>query len=207
MKKYNNPIVIKNLVLPYIKKNINLQLNRGVTYIRGNNGTGKTLLLDYISGIRRDSKANVTGNNSIIYINQSIFFSDRLTCEDFMRFVYRMNGGDKKISDFYIFAKKYYGQNFSEKEFKSLLKKQWGMLSGGERKFAYIMILLSIDRDWYILDEPFAFLDVSKKHIIWKIIEFKKSEGKGIIITSHEDEKEYIKGFSAILDMDLFEQI
>lgn len=204
MKDDNTPIIIENLLLPYIKKNINLRFNRGVNYIRGNNGTGKTLLLDYISGIRHDKKASVTGNESIVYINQSIFFSDRLICQDFLKFVYRLNGGKKKVSDFYIFAEKYYEQNWGKKELDKLLKKQWGMLSGGEKKFAYIMILLSIEREWYILDEPFAFLDVWKKHMIWKIIEGKKSENKGIIITSHEDEREYEKNFSNTVDMNLF---
>ena len=65
---------------------------------------------------------------------------------------------------------------------------QWGMLSGGERKFLYTAILMSIDREWYILDEPFAYVDKSKKKVIWAIINQKIKDGKGIILTSHEDE-------------------
>lgn len=69
-----NNISIENLILPYTKTEINIELKNGINYIKGNNGTGKTLLLDYISGIRKDNTATITGNDSIIYINQSIFF-------------------------------------------------------------------------------------------------------------------------------------
>ena len=61
---------------------------------------------------------------------------------------------------------------------KKLSKKQWGMLSGGERKLIYILILMSINREWYILDEPFAFLDTMKKNMIWDVIDKKFSRGK-----------------------------
>ena len=51
-----NTIEIKNLYLPYVRKIVNLKLNIGLNYIEGRNGTGKTLLLDYISGIRQEKK-------------------------------------------------------------------------------------------------------------------------------------------------------
>ena len=50
------------------------------------------------------------------------------------------------------------------------------------------MVLLSLDREWYILDEPFAYLDTEKKEILWKVIEAFTSEGKGVILTSHEED-------------------
>ena len=71
---------------------------------------------------------------------------------------------------------------------KTLMEKQWGLLSGGERKYLYSMVLLSLDREWYILDEPFAYLDTEKKEILWKVIEAFASEGKGVILTSHEED-------------------
>ena len=71
---------------------------------------------------------------------------------------------------------------------KTLMEKQWGLLSGGERRYLYSMVLLSLDREWYILDEPFAYLDTEKKEILWKVIEAFASEGKGVILTSHEED-------------------
>ena len=79
------------------------------------------------------------------------------------------------------------------------------MMSGGEKKFIYIVILLSVERDWYILDEPFAFLDGDKKDIIWKMINEKISEEKGIILTSHEHEINRLNKVANIVDMDMLE--
>ena len=139
---YNaNDIIIKNLILPYTKIKINIELKRGINYIKGNNGTGKTLLLDYISGIRKDTAATISGNQSIIYINQSIFFSDRLTCEDFLKFVYRMVGIKNPLSIFNDFIDNIFQDRWDKGKIASLMKKQWGMLSGGERKYIYILIL------------------------------------------------------------------
>lgn len=183
-------INIKNLRLPYIEKTVNLCIKRELNHLKGNNGTGKTLLLDYISGIRKDKKAMISGNESILYINQSIFFSDRLLCEDFLKFVYRMEG---KIGE----AKEF--EKCNEEGVRKLLKKQWGMLSGGERKLIYIFILMSSNREWYILDEPFAFLDTMKKNMIWAVIDEKSAEGKGVIIVSHEDEQDRLKNTARII--------
>ncbi len=38
-------INIKNLRLPYIEKTVNLCIKRELNHLKGNNGTGKTLLL------------------------------------------------------------------------------------------------------------------------------------------------------------------
>ena len=194
-------IYIKNLQLPYIEKHVNLCIKRELNYLKGNNGTGKTLMLDYISGIRKDKKAVIRGNESILYINQSIFFSDRLLCEDFLKFVYRMEGNIREVNMFEQFIERFTQENRSVDNVKKLLKKQWGMLSGGERKLIYILILMSIDREWYILDEPFAFLDTMKKNIIWEVIDEKIGEGKGIILVSHEDDQDRLKNASQIISM------
>ncbi len=149
-KVMNEAIEIQNLCLPYIRKTVSLEMNRGLNYIKGRNGAGKTLLLDYISGIRKQKKANILGNTSVIYINQSIFFSDRLIGEDFLKFVYRLGCKEQENSYFWKFIEKFYDYKWGETEVKALLKKQWGMMSGGEKKFIYIVILLSIERMVYI---------------------------------------------------------
>lgn len=178
----NNCIIIERLWLPYVNQCVSLEFIRGVNYLQGANGAGKTILLDYIAGLRKDKHKKIKGNNNVIYINQSIFFSDRLRGEDFFEFVYRLEDIKKDKCNIY--------KNFVVEqalfEGKNLLEKQWGMLSGGERRYLYTIILLSLEKDWYILDEPFAFVDEEKKKRLWKLIEEKADAGKGIILTSHE---------------------
>lgn len=182
-------ICVNNLYIPYTKQYLNIEFRGGINYIQGNNGSGKTILLDYLAGIRKDKKQCIRGNDSIVYINQNIFFSDRLTGSDFLEFVYGLDGLSKKERKkrSSLFAAKYneYGM------LDDLLERQWGMLSGGERKYLYSIILLSLDREWYILDEPFAFVDNEKKEIMWKVIKEKTEQGKGIILTSHENDDNF----------------
>lgn len=75
------------------------------------------------------------------------------------------------------------------------------MLSGGERKFLYAIILLSLDREWYILDEPFAFVDAVRRDRLWKIMNERVAEGKGIILTSHQEDSEIEKYSTQIIEL------
>lgn len=187
-------IDIRDLKIPYIDKTINMKIFKECNLLTGANGDGKTLLLDYLSGVRKCNKNCISGNESILYINQNIYFSDRLSGWDFLKFVY---GIDRmvslqmfyRLSDFVM----------SKEEIDGLLKKQWGMLSGGEKKFLYTIILLSLDREWYILDEPFAYVDKKRKKFLNRLIEIKLSEDKGIILTTHEEDEWLLNSVDTIL--------
>lgn len=61
-------------IIPYNKKKIDLEFTRELNYLCGENGSGKTVLLDYIAGLRKEKKSSIKGNENIIYINQNIFF-------------------------------------------------------------------------------------------------------------------------------------
>lgn len=179
-------IEIHDLKLPYREQRVHLKFIKGINYLKGNNGSGKTMLLDYIAGLHKNTGDKIKGNKSIVYVNQNIFFSDRLSGMDFLKFVYRLDNNTKGRE---IFEKKY----CVDEEINQMIKKQWGMLSGGERKFLYAIILLSLDREWYILDEPFAFVDAVRRERLWKIMNEKVAEGKGIILTSHQEDSEIEK--------------
>ena len=199
---YNaNDIIIKNLILPYTKIKINIELKRGINYIKGNNGTGKTLLLDYISGIRKDTAATISGNLCPLII--WIVFSNFAFTES------ALNNGLVVDIEYWVaavpllndFIDNIFQDRWDKGKIALLMKKQWGMLSGGERKYIYILILMSIEREWYILDEPFAFLDDEKREIIWYLINIKTAQGKGIILTSHGNEIENIPSDANIIDL------
>ena len=187
-------IEIQNLKLPYREQAINLKFIKGINYLKGNNGSGKTMLLDYIAGLYKKDMDTIKGNKSIVYINQNIFFSDRLTGMDFLRFVYRL---DNNIKGREQFEKKY----CVIEEINQSIRRLWGMLSGGERKFLYAIILLSLDREWYILDEPFAFVDAVRRDRLWKIMNERVAEGKGIILTSHQEDSEIEKYSTQIIEL------
>lgn len=179
-------IFVDELSIEPCHKAMTMTFQKGLNYLKGQNGSGKTMLLDYVAGIRNDQKQRISGNENIVYINQNIFFADRLTGTDFVKFVYRLDNKSREREKFFEFTEKF---DIDKKvDVKTLMEKQWGLLSGGERKYLYSMVLLSLDREWYILDEPFAYLDTEKKEILWKVIEAFASEGKGVILTSHEED-------------------
>jgi len=58
-------------------------------------------------------------------------------------------------------------------------------LSGGERRFLEILLIISLDRDFILLDEPFSGVE---PRIIERIMEQIKNEsekGKGVLLTDH----------------------
>ncbi|EGO8200431.1 ATP-binding cassette domain-containing protein [Enterococcus faecalis] len=196
MKEGNAMIEIKDLNIPYVDKKINMNILKEYNLFLGDNGNGKTLLLDYISGIKKVKRNVIKGNESIIYINQNIYFSDRLSGMDFLKFSYGLDG-KKSIQSFYQLSDKI----LKREDVDKLLKKQWGMLSGGEKKFLYALILMSLEREWYILDEPFAFIDKKRKKMLYKTIDIKISEGKGIILTTHEEDEVVLQSVSRVFEI------
>ena len=164
-------IFVDELSIEPCHKTMTMTFQKGLNYLKGQNGSGKTMLLDYVAGIRNDQKQRISGNENIVYINQNIFFADRLTGTDFVKFVYRLDNKSREREKFFEFTERF---DIDKKvDVKTLMEKQWG---------------LSLDREWYILDEPFAYLDTEKKEILWKVIEAFASEGKGVILTSHEED-------------------
>lgn len=189
-------IEIRNLHIPFVDKNINMTISKGYNLLIGDNGNGKTLLLDYISGIKKTKKNIILGNESIIYINQNIYFSDRLTGMDFLKFSYGLDVKND-TTQFYELSDKVIDRD----DVNILLQKQWGMLSGGEKKFLYALILMSLEREWYILDEPFAFVDKKRKKFLNKIINIRVSQGKGIILTTHEEDESILQSVSEVFEI------
>lgn len=160
--------------------------SEGIELSEGAEWFGKNHAVRLCGRDQKDQKQHGYRGENIVYINQNIFFADRLTGTDFVKFVYRLDNKSREREKFFEFTEKF---DIDKKvDVKTLMEKQWGLLSGGERKYLYSMVLLSLDREWYILDEPFAYLDTEKKEILWKVIEAFASEGKGVILTSHEED-------------------
>ena len=59
-------------------------------------------------------------------------------------------------------------------------------LSGGERQRAYLAMVLAQETEYLLLDEPAASLDVSHQIEIMELLKKLSSDGRGIVITSHD---------------------
>ena len=59
-------------------------------------------------------------------------------------------------------------------------------LSGGERQRVYLAMVLAQETEYLLLDEPAASLDISHQIEIMGLLKQLASEGRGIVITSHD---------------------
>lgn len=159
-----------------------LEFGKGINILEGNNGSGKTLILDRIAGIadRKMNHDKISINGTSIYLRQNFSFHSELSVFEYIEYIMALS--DMTYDSFLIFISKYnIDINFSELE-----KKKIGLLSGGERRTLYLLSVLSIPRDWYILDEPFVNIDEDKKALLFKLIEDMSHDDKSFLITSHE---------------------
>lgn len=187
-------IIVKDLSYKNILDNINLELPKTVNYIKGENGAGKSTLLDCISNLNKGYSGEIKGNESIIYLNQNLYFYYRLPSKDFVEFILTLAGIKDYKTTFYDFVSKF----SSVDQIDKIWKKPVGMLSGGERKRLFFSAISCIDREWYIYDEPFAGVDEKGKEFMVKVLTHFQENDKGIIITSHETDP-----FNVLEDMNV----
>lgn len=130
--------------------------------ILGKNGSGKTTFLEVVFGnLKADSSAvHLNGNyienclkeTRIVYLPQISFLPRQLTV--------------KQCISLYIDQKFRKEELYREERIGSLLGQYIGNLSGGERRYLEIFLILALDSDFVLLDEPFSELEpIYKTHI------------------------------------------
>ncbi len=101
------------------------------------------------------------------------------------------------------------GKEFQEKlnelsellEFKDLLKRTVGKLSGGQRRRIDIARALLHNPKILILDEPTTGLDPQTRSTLWNVIgELRKNEGMTVFLTTHYMEEAADADYVVILD-------
>lgn len=167
-----------------ILNEVTLTIPRGITYLSGSNGAGKSTLLDCLSGVNQSYEGTILGNQSVVYLNQHLYFSPRLRARDFLAFICQLEGMKAYEQLFKSFLKTY---DWIE-TYESIRNKQVGKLSGGERRCFFFMVICFLEREWYLFDEPFAGVDDAGKKVMTEMMKALVRQGKNILLTSHEKE-------------------
>lgn len=190
---------IQNLTFGYkrskegnVLNNVNLELNNGsIVGLLGKNGTGKTTLLNLITGqlfakegvIAIDDENVKTKSKSILekiyFMPEEIVVPD-VSLEDFI----------KLYSPFY---KDFSQEKMDEcmREFEMSyetdlhLNKSLNKLSMGTKKKVIICFAIATNVPYLIMDEPTNGLDIPSKRIFRKLINSHMSEDRTIIISTH----------------------
>lgn len=181
----DHKICVKSLSHSFGDRNIlsdvEFECNTGeIVGILGRNGTGKSTLFKILFGILKP-------NHAEIYLDRSPF-NPRLHQGIFVGYhaqevIMPKDIVVKNLISMYIKPEKqsniFYATGIHDMENKSIRK-----LSLGQQRYLQLLLLLNLDHQFIILDEPFSMVEPLFKELIKKtLIEFKSQ--KGILITDH----------------------
>lgn len=203
-------IVIKNISFNYgnkkIFENFSLDIDsKGMTFIIGKSGTGKTTLFYLLFGIIKPkigniylySEEDIEDEHTIAYVpsNNGIFnislyenvtlLSDIKRTQEEIRGVFNEIGLEKYVDD----LDKIPGEGIE--------------LSLGEKKRISIIRALLSDRKYLFLDEPFSDIDKNNQKLVINLLR-RYSKNKSVIVITHTSD--YIEVKEKVIDLDRREE-
>jgi ABC-2 type transport system ATP-binding protein len=182
-KKYGKRAILEDVSFT-IKKN-------EVTCLTGMNGTGKTTLMNCIMGLvpRNNGSVTIDGEDiqqqlyeTISYIPDSLTMPRWMTITESMQFMatYYPNWNAAKADELLSF-------------FRLEPDLQLKNLSKGNSAKVNFLLGLSLDADYYLMDEPFSGIDVFAREDILEVFTSKFVTDKGVLIATHHlDEVEML---------------
>lgn len=168
-----------------ILKNINLEIDSGITLIAGPNGSGKSSLIKLLVGFWRPSSGRVTLLGRNPWNNPEIKRIVGISIDPPSLPKYRKG---KDLIKFLEELKEIKAdRNLIQRLFPhtAALNRPIAEYSSGMRKRLSILLALLGENELIILDEPFSGLDVSGISEVARIIKQRAANGTNMIILSH----------------------
>ncbi len=168
---------------------VSLQIAEGSVYgLIGKNGAGKTTLLRLLAGVLRPDKgsahlfgqsmmqADTAVRQRFTYVSQEDHLPSWMTVEELCHFV----------SHFYTRWDKEYARELIER-FEIVPGKKIGVMSGGQKRQAAILLAFAARPELLLLDEPAAGLDpISRRELMDQITTLLSgSEACTVILSTH----------------------
>jgi iron complex transport system ATP-binding protein len=185
----NDRMLVQDLQLQFVPGTI--------TCVLGRNGTGKSLTLHTLAGLRSfDKGALQLGTESLATISrrsvaQQLAFVAQDIEEPFPVTVLEcaVSGRHPHIdfwqwesTDDYALAR----QSLSEVDLGDFAERSVQTLSGGERRRLAIAVALTQAPNIFVLDEPINHLDPQHQLQVLKLLRRKADEGRTVIMTLHD---------------------
>lgn len=184
-----DPILTANNIYKSFGKNsvlrgIRMELSHGKLYgITGENGSGKTTILNILAGFWKADKGNLKIICKVGFCPQEPYLFSNLSVEENINLYSYAYGLYEKGSQ-----KDYAGHKrmlFEAFNFSGNEKKICSKLSEGTRQKLNLIISLLHDPDLLLLDEPYSALDWDTYLRFWEYSKNLKELGKTILIVSH----------------------
>lgn len=166
-------------------KNISMEINSGdLVVIGGENGSGKSVLMSVIAGLGEADRGTLTCTSRVGLVFQE---ADTQilgeTVEEDVAYGPK-NLGMTKTAVQEAVAKALNTVGLQEKA-----RYPARFLSGGEKRRLAVACMIAMDFPVIIFDEPYANLDFGGVKQVNALIQELKSQGKTIVILTHETEK------------------
>ena len=206
-------ITIKNLVKSYedvvALKGVSFQVEKGEIFgLLGPNGAGKTTLMEIICGLRRFDEGKITildmdiekeadkVKGLIGFCPQETLLYRYLSVRENLVFAASLYSlSSKETKERIRFLAKFLGV-------EEFLDKRVEKLSGGMKRRASLAASLMHDPEIVILDEPTVGFDPNVKREFWELIKQLHSEGKTILLSTHNmEEADALCDRVAIMDL------
>lgn len=170
-----------------IFKNLDFTINQGdFALLTGPSGCGKSTLLKLIAGLEPTSNSKITtGSLNQPFANWGMVFQDpnrqftMATPREELIFAL-----ENKLID-RITAQKIIDEVSKKTNILHLLDRSFVHLSGGEKQRVALAILIAMQSDLFLLDEPFANCDSHNRTFLLNCLESLHQEGKTILISEH----------------------
>lgn len=166
-------------------KNVSMEINAGdLVVIGGENGSGKSVLMSVIAGLEEADRGTLTCTSRVGLVFQE---ADTQilgeTVEEDVAYGPK-NLGMTKTAVQEAVAKALNTVGLQEKA-----RYPARFLSGGEKRRLAVACMIAMDFPVIIFDEPYANLDFGGVKQVNALIQELKSQGKTIVILTHETEK------------------
>ena len=168
-----------------VLKDVSFTINKGeITCLIGENGSGKTTLMNLLMKLLPNDSGEflIDGQairfqdfNRISYIPDQIIVLKHMTIQQALDFMatYYTSFNPKRADEMIEF-------------FHLNRHDQVGRLSKGNIAKVNLLLGLSLDTDYVIMDEPFSGIDILTHEEIASVFTSKIIEGRGVLISTHE---------------------
>lgn len=156
----------------------------GVTAITGESGSGKTLLLQIVAGLKTPQSGRVEiaeGKTCVLAVQESeAGLFEEFTADD-VAFALESAGvsGEelkRRVKD---------AMDKAGLPFELFADRKTFSLSGGEKRKAAVAGIIAVDSDIILLDEPFSALDAKSRGEMKQLIRTLAAHGKTIVFTAN----------------------